>query len=251
MWSKCYRLSHRRMFAVSSKTPRQRHSFLGKFQTIPNNLANIPTHGPNIHLFAWIFMGLYLFVLGHKRQNTLLDASLWKCILPISHSILVQIGSYRAQKIGKILGYKQVPTALHNKLPHSRYKWKSAFSVDFLHFLNCSKFWKYSSRSSLVSKWCTKSQKNYIYHCSWENGQNSVGKPWFGSYLTQILEYLALFGSLTAFLVPEHSHALFVQMCSVLSEWWAIQYCTLPYWASLGMKEDHVIKCIILSYFPC
>jgi hypothetical protein len=36
----------------SSKTPQQRPSFLGKFQTIPNNLANIPTLGPNICLFA-------------------------------------------------------------------------------------------------------------------------------------------------------------------------------------------------------
>jgi hypothetical protein len=146
--------------------------------------------------------------LGPQKANTFLDASLKKCILPISHSILVQIGSYRAQKFGKIRGYKQVSTALHNTFPHSRYKWKSAFSVNFMDFLNCSKFWKYSSRSFLFRKWCDKSQKNSIYHCSWENSQNSVGKSWFGSYLTHILKHLALFGSLKVFLVPEHTHVM-------------------------------------------
>jgi hypothetical protein len=51
-------------FIDSWKTPRQRPSFLGKFQTIPNNLANIPTHGPNICLFALNFY-MFVSVLGH------------------------------------------------------------------------------------------------------------------------------------------------------------------------------------------
>jgi hypothetical protein len=65
---------------------------------------------------------------------------------------------------------------------------------------------------------------------------------------------LEVFGSVwvsDTFLVPEHAHVFFVWICSVLSEWQAIQYCTLPYGASLEMEEDHVTKYFTLTYFPC